>query len=176
MEICIFCSANFGIDPDFFEATKELGRWLGEENHTLVFGGTNLGLMETVAKATREAGGKVVGVVPSKVEENGAVSDHMDVHIPCSDLNDRKALMMARSDVFVVLPGGLGTLDELFSVAAAATIGYHSKPLILYNMKGFWDSLIACLDDLHARKVTRKNWRDYITVVNSLEELKAVIK
>ena len=176
MDICVFCSANFNIDSDFFDAAKALGQWIAEAGHTLVFGGTNLGLMESIGKATKEAGGKVVGVVPTKVEENGCVSQYMDVSIACNDLNDRKAIMMERSHAFVALPGGIGTLDEIFTVVSSATIGYHQKPLFLYNINGFWDSLIACLDDLHERKVTRKQWRSYITVVNSLEELQAALE
>lgn len=175
MKVCVFCSANHDIDRDFFTMTWELGEWLAKNGHTLVFGGTDLGLMECVAKAAHEAGGQVIGVVPSKVEENGHVSEHMDVHVPCDNLNDRKALMMAQSDVFIALPGGIGTLDEIFSVVASATIGYHQKTVILYNMKGFWDSLIACLNDLHTKKVTRKNWDSYIKVANSLEELATLL-
>ena len=171
MKICIFCSANFNIDHDFFDMTRELGTELAKNGHSIVFGGTNLGLMECVAKAAHEAGGQVIGVVPTKVEENGCTSQHMDVCIPCADLNDRKALMMAQSDVFIALPGGIGTLDEVFSVAASATIGYHQKPVILYNMKGFWDSLIACLNDLHQRGVTRKQWQSYIRIATSLDEV-----
>jgi uncharacterized protein (TIGR00730 family) len=83
--------------------------------------------------------------------------------------------MLAQGDVFIALPGGIGTLDELFTVVAAATIGYHQKTLILYNMKGFWDSLVAMLDDLHTRGVIRKQWQDYIKVAHSLDELKALL-
>ena len=78
---------------------------------------------------------------------------------------------MSQSDLFIALPGGIGTLDEIFSVAASATIGYHQKPVILYNMKGFWDSLIACLNDLHEKGVTRKQWQSYIRVADTLDEL-----
>lgn len=171
MNICIFCSANHDIDPDFFDMTRELGTELARLGHTIVFGGTNLGLMECVAKAAREAGGRVIGVVPTKVEENGCTSQHMDVCVSCDDLNDRKAMMMVQSDLFIALPGGIGTLDEIFTVASSATIGYHQKPVILYNMKGFWNSLIACLNDLHERKVTRKQWQHYIRIANNLEEV-----
>ena len=82
---------------------------------------------------------------------------------------------MAKSDVFIALPGGLGTLDEIFTVVASSTIGYHDKKVILYNMKGFWDGFITFLDDLHEKKVTRKNWRSYIKVANSLDEVKALL-
>lgn len=83
--------------------------------------------------------------------------------------------MEDQSDVFVALPGGLGTLDEVFTIAASATIGYHQKPLILYNMKGFWNSLIAMLDDLQAKGVIRGHWQDYIKVADTLTDLIAVL-
>jgi len=174
-KICIFCSANHQIDRDFFLLTEELGRWAAQEGHTIVYGGVNQGLMECVSRATKEAGGHTVGVVPQIVEHSGRISRYADEVIACQNLNDRKQLMMEQSDVFVALPGGIGTLDEIFTVAASATIGYHEKTVILYNMKGFWDSLIAMLDDLHARGVTRKQWRTYIKVASSLDELKALL-
>ena len=176
MKICIFCSANWQIDHDFFALTEELGRWAAEQGHTIVFGGVNQGLMECLAKATHEAGGRTIGVVPQIVEKNGRQSGYVDVEIPCDNLNDRKQLMQDQSDVFIALPGGIGTLDEIFTIAASATIGYHQKPVILYNMKGFWDSLIQMLDDLHTKGVTRKQWRTYIKVVNSLGELQQLLE
>ena len=175
MKVCVFCSANHDIDRDFYTMTWELGQFLARNGHTLIFGGTDMGLMECVAKAAHETGGQVIGVVPSRVEENGHVSGYMDVHIPCDNLNDRKALMMAQSDVVIALPGGIGTLDEIFSVAASFTIGYHQKPVILYNMKGFWNSLISLLDDLTNRKVTRKQWKDYIKVANSIADIQSIL-
>jgi uncharacterized protein (TIGR00730 family) len=91
-------------------------------------------------------------------------------------LSDRKQLMQDKSDVFIALPGGIGTLDEIFSMAASATIGYHQKPVILYNMKGFWDGLTTMLDRLHAHGVTRKQWRTYIQVANSLDDVKTLLE
>ena len=171
MKIGIFCSANQEIDPDFFKYTEELGRWAAKNDHSIVYGGVNQGLMECVAKAVHEAGGRTIGIIPRIVEESGRISDYVDVEILCDDLNDRKQLMQDQADIFVALPGGIGTLDEILSIAASATIGYHDKKVILYNMKGFWDSLIALLDDLQIKGFTRKDWRTYIAVANSLEEL-----
>ena len=171
MKICIFCSANQEIDPDFFKYTEELGRWAAKNDHSIVYGGVNQGLMECVAKAVHEAGGRTIGIIPRIVEESGRISDYVDVEILCDDLNDRKQLMQDQADIFVALPGGIGTLDEILSIAASATIGYHDKKVILYNMKGFWDSLIALLDDLQIKGFTRKDWRTYIAVATSLEEL-----
>ena len=175
MKICIFCSANQQIDPDFFRMTEELGQWATREGHTIVFGGVNQGLMECVGKAAHEAGGRTIGVIPRIVEKSGRISDYVDIEMLCDNLSDRKQMMEDQSDVFVALPGGIGTIDELFTIAAAHTIGYHNKLVILYNMKGFWDSLIAMLDDLQQKGMVRGNWHDYIAVANNLEELSRII-
>ena len=175
MKVCIFCSANQQIDPDFFALTRKLGRWLAHEGHDIVYGGVNCGLMECIAKAAHESGARTIGVVPQNVERSGRTSQYVDVEIPCDNLNDRKQLMQDQSDVFIALPGGIGTLDEIFTIAASATIGYHQKRVILYNMKGFWDGLVTMLDDLHMRGVTRKQWRTYIQVANTLEELQSYL-
>lgn len=175
MKLCIFCSANWQIDHDFFALTEEFGRWAAEKGHTIVFGGVNQGLMECVAKAVHETGGRTIGVIPQIIEKSGRQSEYVDVEIPCDNLNDRKQLMQDMSDVFIALPGGIGTLDEIFTIASSATIGYHQKPVILYNMKGFWDSLIQMLDDLHTKGVTRKQWRSYIKVATSLQDIEQLL-
>ncbi len=175
MKICVFCSANQQIDPEFFTMTEELGKWAAKNGHTIVYGGVNQGLMECVAKATQEAGGHTIGVVPMLVEKTGRISDYVDVEIPCDNLTDRKQLMMDQSDVFIALPGGIGTIDEVFTVAASATIGYHDKLVILYNMKGFWDSLITLLNDLQAKGMIRGNWEEYIKKADSIDEISRLI-
>ena len=171
MKICIFCSANANIDPDFFRMTEELGLWAAKNHHSIVYGGVNQGLMECIAKTVFEAGGQTIGIIPSLVEKSGRISDYVSVEIFCDNLSDRTQLMQDQADVFIALPGGIGTLDEVFTIAASATIGYHAKPVILYNMKGFWDSLIALLDNLQSKGFTRKNWRTQIQVANSLEDI-----
>ena len=176
MKIGIFCSANNQLDAVFFRQTQELGRWMGEHGHVLVFGGVNQGLMECVARAVKAAGGKTIGVVPSIVEETGRTSAYNDVVLKCQNLNERKQLMLDESDVFIALPGGVGTLDEVFTVAASYTIGYHHKRVILYNIQGFWDATVSMLDDLQQRGVIRGQWRDYIGVAGSLEELTAMLE
>ena len=175
MKICVFCSANQQIDPEFFAMTEELGRWIGENGHSIVYGGVNQGLMECVAKAVKETGGRTIGVVPMMVEKTGRTSDYVDVEIPCDNLTDRKQLMMDQSDVFIALPGGIGTMDEVFTIAASATIGYHQKLVILYNMKGFWNQLIALLDDLQAKGMIRGDWRQYIKTAESIEEISRLL-
>ena len=171
MKICVFCSANGQIDPDFFSAAEELGRWAAEKGHTIVYGGVNQGLMEAIGRAAHEAGALTIGVIPTIVEKSGRRSDYVDIDIPCDNLSDRKQLMMDQADVFVALPGGIGTLDEIFTVAASATIGYHQKPVVLFNVKGFWNPLIQLLDNLKAQGMVRGDWQQYIRIISSLEEL-----
>ena len=171
MKICVFCSANGQIDPDFFSAAEELGRWAAEKGHTIVYGGVNQGLMEAIGRTAHEAGGLTIGVIPTIVEKSGRRSDYVDIDIPCDNLSDRKQLMMDQAELFVALPGGIGTLDEIFTVAASATIGYHQKPVVLFNIKGFWNPLIQLLDNLKAQGMVRGDWQQYIKVANSLEEL-----
>lgn len=176
MRIAIYCSANNKIDPDFFAMTEELGRWLAENGHTIVFGGCNIGLMECVAKAVKKAGGTTVGVVPSIIEKGGRMSEYVDVHIPCDNLDDRKALMVEKSDINIALPGGVGTLDEIFTVLAAASIGYHHKKVILYNMKGFWNPLIRMIQEMEQKGVIRDGFHDSFLIANNLEELTLLLE
>ena len=171
MNICIFCSANDNIPAVYFESARELGLWAARNGHTIVFGGVNQGLMDCVAKAVKDGGGRTIGIAPKKIESSGRLSDYTDVDIPCDNLTDRKQLMMDKSDVFIALPGGIGTLDEIFTVAASATIGYHDKKVILYSVCHFWDSLVQMLDTLAAQGMVRGSWRDHIEVAHTLEEV-----
>lgn len=172
MNICVFCSANAGLAPEYFRFATELGHWIASEDHQLVFGGCNLGLMECVAKAVKEAGGHTVGVIPTIVEKGGRVSDSCDVRVMCADLTDRKQIMMERSDVFIALPGGIGTLDEVFSVLAMSSIGYHRKQVILYDMQGFWQPLLDFLAAMKAKGVIRNGFDGTLKVARTLEEVK----
>lgn len=176
MKIAVFCSANNNIVDKYTKEVEALGQWIGTAGHTLVYGGSNTGLMECVARAAHDAGATVIGVVPQILEKGGRVSDYIDVEIPCDNLSDRKDLMLAQADTAVALPGGIGTLDELFSVAASRMIGYHTKKIILYNINGFWDSLVHLLDDLQERGMIRGQYTDGILPVSTLEELQEKIE
>ncbi len=176
MRIGIFCSANQSIDPDFFQMTEELGKWMGTHGHDVVYGGCDMGLMKTIGDSVHNNGGLAIGVVPRIIEEGGRKSPNLDIDIPVQNLSDRKDIMLEKSDIIVALPGGIGTLDEIFTVAAAKTIGYHQKQVILYNMKGFWDTTLRMLDDMQERGVIRGDYHRMITSVCSLEELEETLQ
>ena len=171
-KIAVFCSASEVIDPVYFRCADEVGQWIGENNYCLVYGGASLGMMERVAVATKAAGGTVVGVVPTKLEQNGKVSQLLDVVLMTNNLSDRKDKMIEMSDLLIALPGGVGTLDEIFHAVAAVSIGYHHKKIVLFNLDGFYDTLLALLDEMKQKGFIRHSISEYITVVNSIDEIK----
>ncbi|WP_077152680.1 LOG family protein [Bacteroides bouchesdurhonensis] len=175
-KIGIFCSASENIDKMYFESTRQIGKWMGESNKTLIYGGANLGLMECIAGAVKEYGGTVIGVVPSKLEENGKVSKYLDQIIHTQNLSDRKDIITEKSDILVALPGGVGTLDEVFHVIAAASIGYHQKKVIFYNEYGFYNELLKTLSTLEEKGFARQPFSSYYEVAETLDELKEKIK
>ena len=169
--IGIFCSAADDIETVYFEKARELGAWMGQNNKSLVYGGANIGLMECVAQAAKAHGAFILGVVPTKLEERGAVSDLLDVTFRVDNLSERKDAILRESDILVALPGGVGTLDEVFHVMAAASIGYHFKKVIFYNVNGFWNELLAFLTRLREQRFARRPWENFYLVANNLEEL-----
>lgn len=170
-KIGVFCSASNQIDAIYFEKTRELGEWLGRQGKTLVYGGSDQGLMECLAQAVKENGGRVLGVVPTKLEENGHVSQLLDVMFHTCNLSDRKDILVNEAEVLVALPGGVGTLDEVFHVMAASSIGYHSKKVIFYNINGYYDALLSILDGLEASHFARHPMRHYLEVASTFDEL-----
>lgn len=175
MNIAVFCAASEAIAPYYVTAAKEVGTLIGEIGASLVYGGARFGLMEATAKAAKQAGAHIIGVVPDILVERGRVSTLLDEHIPCRNLSDRKDIMLAKSDILVALPGGIGTLDEIFHVLAAATIGFHSKRVVLYNVNGFWDSMVAMLDNFNAAGFIRGEMERFMAVANSIEDLDQLI-
>lgn len=174
--IAVFCAASENIAPGYFEAAAEVGAMLGRLGMTLVYGGARFGLMEATARAAKQAGARIVGVVPDILVERGRVSMLLDEQVNCRNLSERKDIMLERSDILVALPGGVGTLDEIFHVLAAATIGYHTKRVVLYNVNGFWDSLVATLDEMLQAGFIRGEFERYFEVANSIAELEGLLK
>lgn len=174
-KIGIFCSASENIDKMYFESANQIGKWMGQTGKTLIYGGSNLGLMECIAHAVKGSGGRVIGVVPTKLEEKGRVSTLLDEAIHVHNLSERKDVMTEKSDILVALPGGVGTLDEVFHVIAAASIGYHQKKVVFYNEYGFYDELLKALKTLEDKGFARQPFSTYYEVANTLEELKEKI-
>ena len=174
--VAIFCAASENIAPGYFEAATEVGAMLGRLGKTMVYGGARFGLMEATAKAAKAAGARIVGVVPDILVERDRVSHLLDEQVGCRNLSERKDMMLERSDVLVALPGGVGTLDEIFHVLAAATIGYHTKRVVLYNVNGFWNALLAVVDEMSQAGFVRGEMEKYLVVADSIAQLEDLIK
>jgi uncharacterized protein (TIGR00730 family) len=145
--ICVFCGASFGTDPGFREAARALGAGIAQMGARMVFGGGSPGLMGETAKAAREGGTPVEGILPGFLRDvEPPLADGETTEI-VTDLFVRKQQMIARSDAFIVLPGGLGTYDEFFEVLTAAQLGVHAKPIVLVNVKGYFNALDALIRD-----------------------------
>ena len=175
-KIALFCSASDAIDPVYAEKAKELGAWMGEHHKWLIYGGSDTGLMEAVAEAAKEKGSMIMGVVPTKLEESGRVSDKLDVTFHTVNLSDRKDTMLQEAEVMVALPGGIGTLDEVFHVMASATIGYHGKQVIFYNINGFWDDILRFFDRLEENRFAHRPLKQYYKVADTFEELTGMLE
>jgi len=146
MRICVFCGSSAGESPDYGRAARVLGAELARRQIELVYGGARVGTMGVLASAALDGGGTVIGVIPSELlEREIAATDLPDLRIVGS-LHERKALMADLADAFIALPGGVGTLDELFDVLSQAGIGRHAKPVGLLDVRGYYRNLIAFLD------------------------------
>ena len=143
--VCVYCGSRPGENPAFAEAAQAVGRWIGAHGGQLVYGGGRSGLMGTVAEATRQAGGRVVGVIPQALVDKELANRLCDeLHI-VQTMHERKAMMAERSDAFLALPGGIGTFEELFEVWTWRQLGYHDKPIGLLNAAGYYDALLGFL-------------------------------
>lgn len=174
--IGIFCSSSNKLDQSYYDEADRLGRWIGTHGRTLVYGGANCGLMETLAKAVKETEGKVLGVVPQILIDRNRVSTYIDEMILTKDLNDRKQQLIEQSDIIIALPGSVGTLDEVFTVMAANTIGIHDKKVVFWNINGFWSGLFSMLDQLMLTGVVNKPFSDVMVKANTLEDVIRIIE
>ncbi len=154
---CVFCSSSDAIAPEFFDAATELGQSIGRKKGTLIYGGASVGLMGTVAQAVHRNGGRVVGVSLElesfkKVEIPSDVADEM---IITQTMRERKAIMAARADAFIALPGGFGTLDEVLEILTLKQLHFHQKPVVLINTNNFYTPLVALFEQLIAQKFAK---------------------
>lgn len=143
--ICVYCGSKPGTNPLYTEAAVAVGQWIASHGGQLVYGGGSGGLMGTVANATLAAGGRVVGVIPKAlVEKEWAHHGCTELHI-VDNMHERKRMMAERADAFIALPGGIGTFEELFEVWTWRQLGYHDKPIGLLNTAGYYDGMLAFL-------------------------------
>ncbi len=164
MRICIFSGSNPGRLPQYFSEARQFGRLLAEAHIGMVYGGASVGLMGAVADGCLEGGGEVIGVIPqSLVDKELAHKGLTEQHVTTS-MHERKALMAELADGFVALPGGVGTLEELFEVWTWGQLGFHAKGCGLLNIAGFYDPLIGFLDHVAGEQFMKQPHRDMLIV------------
>jgi len=156
VNICVYCSSSDAVDRVFVEAAEELGRTLANRNDTLVYGGAGVGLMGSLAVSMKSHGGRVVGVVPETIAAKGIAFSEADELIRTSSLRERKKLMEEKSEAFIALPGGFGTLEELLEILTLKQLGEHAKPIAILNTDGFFDLLFGFFERLYSARFAKK--------------------
>ena len=147
MNICLYGASSSAIAKAYVNPTEELGAKIAERGHTLIYGGGAAGLMGAAARGAYSRGGKIIGVVPSFLNVDGILFDNCTELIFTETMRERKALMEQKSDAFIMTPGGVGTFDEFFEILTLKQLGRHSKPIAIFNINGYFDSLIAQLEN-----------------------------
>ncbi len=165
MRVAVYCGSSRQSPEVYLEAAREIGRTLASRGHTLVYGGGRTGLMGAVADAALEAGGRVEGVIYDRFIESDV--HHRGLHelTPVPDMRSRKAGLDKRADAFLVLAGGLGTLEELSEILSFRKLGFHSRPFVILNTRGFYDGLIAQLERFIEDDFDKPTIRDYLHIV-----------
>jgi len=162
MNICVFCASTDDVPVIYKIAAEELGQQIASRGHTLVFGGGHVGLMRETAQSALQSGGKIIGVIPDYLRDREQRFDKADELIITETLEERKRIMIERSDAFVLLPGGFGTLEEFFQVLAAVFRDGFRKPLTVLNTAGFFNQLYGFFDFLSYERFVPATWKDSI--------------
>lgn len=150
--ICVYCGAGNGSHPGYAEAARYLGREMARNDIGLVYGGASVGLMGEIAKAVLEAGGHVTGIIPSNLPVHEIPLSDVQEIIHVKTFHERKMLMFERSDAFVALPGGVGTLEELVEQITWVQLAHHTKPIVIANIEGYWQPLLALFNQMRKLK------------------------
>jgi uncharacterized protein (TIGR00730 family) len=166
--ICVYCSSSLTIDDSYIALATDVGQRIGAGGHRLVSGGGRVSMMGAVAATAREHGAHTLGVIPAHLVSHEVADTDADELLVVDTMRERKALMDAHADVFLVLPGGLGTLEEFFEVWTAGSLGMHPKPVIVLDHAGFFKPLWTFLDDLAERGFVRRAALDQLYRVDTV--------
>lgn len=176
MDICVFCSSSNAVDECYFEAAGELGRLMVSKQHNLIFGGANVGLMHRLAETVRLGGNQVVGIIPQKIYDRELATPYADELIVTATMDERKNLMRNRSDAFIALPGGFGTLEEILEVITLKQLDYHQKPIVFLNTNNFFGPLFEQFELAYRENFARDNYRQVYHITSNVAETLAYIE
>ena len=168
--ICVYSASSTTIDKIYFDAAEELGRKIAENSDILLYGGGLLGLMGAVAKAVHANKGKVIGVIPKALNLKGVVYETCDELIITDGMRERKAVMDTKSDAFIALPGGYGTLDELLEIINLKQLKYHNKPIVVLNINNFYDEMLKQFEHIIDQQFANPEYRKLYFVASDILE------
>ena len=169
--VCVYCGSGPGTNPAYEQAADDLGRIFAEQDIRLVYGGGSLGLMGKTAKSVLRHGGKVTGIIPEFLVAKERMLRDVDDLVVTEDMHARKRLMFERSDAFVALPGGLGTLEETVEMLTWGQLGQHKKPVLLANIEGFWQPLVALIQHMESQEFIRAGLRANYLTADRVEDI-----
>ncbi len=176
MNITVYLGANEGSDPSLKQAVRELGTWIGESGHALIYGGSRCGLMGEIAESVLNAGSEVTGVEPKFFVEGELQHEGLTELIVTQDMTERKTKMIELGDAFIAFPGGTGTLEEISEVMSKVSLKHLNAPCILYNLNGYYDGLKELLHKMIALGLSSKERQNGIYFANTLDEIKEILK
>ena len=168
--LAVYCGASSGNDPSFTETTKALGSAMTARNIDLVYGGGKLGLMGVIADTILDGGGKVFGIIPETLVGIEAAHNSLTEQHVVTNMHERKAKMTELTDAFIALPGGIGTLDELFEAWTWNALGYHAKPFALLNINGYWDPLVELVETIAAQGFMSRTRQKQLIVSDTIDD------
>ena len=168
--VTVYCSSSSRVAAPYVAAARELGAAIAQMHWQLVYGGNNIGCMGVLADAARAAGGRVIGITPQLMVDKGIGDQQCDELIVTEGMRERKSLLEQRGDAFAVLPGGIGTLEEVFEILVAKSLGYHHKPIVLVNVADFFHPLLTMLDHGMKEGFIREKVKDLLFVAANVPE------
>jgi uncharacterized protein (TIGR00730 family) len=169
--ICIFCGSGTGKDPVYIEAARAMGEYLAKNKINFVYGGGRIGLMGVIADTVLSNGGTVTGIIPGFLSTKEIKHDGLTECYVVDDMHTRKQMMYQLSDAFIAMPGGFGTLDELFEIITWHQLLLHTKPIAIYNVAGYFDPLLAMIEKMQNQNFIHENYTQFLKHGSSLEEV-----
>ena len=170
MNICVYSSSSNAIADVYVNEAIDLARLIGRENFCLINGGSNVGLMDVITREARECGAKTIGIIPEKLRDYHLASVHAHEMIVSVDMMERKALMREKSDAFIALAGGFGTLEEILEVITLKQLGYHHKAVVFINTNGFYDDLFRQFEKSYEEQFAKENYRKLYFIADNAAE------
>jgi len=169
--VCVYCGSGAGTNPQFVEAAIQFGKQLAEAGIGLVYGGGAVGLMGAVATSVLDHGGRVTGIIPEFLTSKENALKRVQDLVVTRNMHERKQLMFERSDAFVAFPGGIGTLEELVEQLTWAQLGQHSKPILMANIDGFWEPLLALIDHMRSTQFIRPGLGVHLLTADKVDDI-----